>query len=38
MNEGADAVGNFGNAFSSLGSSLESPELNVMGIIASAIA
>ena len=34
----AEAVGNFGDALSSLGSATESPELNVAGIIAQAIA
>jgi chromosome segregation ATPase len=34
----ADAVGSFGDAMSALGSATESPELNVAGIIAQAIA
>ena len=38
FSESSQAVGEFGNVFSTLGSTLESPELNVMGIIASAIA
>lgn len=38
LNESSEAVGNFGNVFSTLGSTMESPELNVMGIIAQAIA
>ena len=38
LNGSADAVSNFGSAFSNLGSTMESPELNIMGLIASAIA
>lgn len=34
----ADAVGSFGDAMSALGSATESPELNIAGIIAQAIA
>jgi hypothetical protein len=38
LTESSEAVGNFGSAFSSLSSTFESPELNIMGIIAQAIA
>ena len=38
FSESSQAVGEFGNVFSTLGSTMESPELNVMGIIAQAIA
>jgi len=38
FNNAANAVGSLGDAFSSLGSSFESPELNIAGTIAQAIA
>lgn len=38
MSAASDAVGNLGSAFSNLGSTFKSPELDVAGIIAGAIA
>ena len=38
INDAASAVGSLGDSFSSLGSAFESPELNVAGTIAQAIA